>query len=275
MHQPNDVQFATIRLSTGPRLHYAERGDPTGQAIIFLHAYVDSWFWFSRVLPLLSPVYHAFAPDQRGHGDSDRPECCYTVDDFAADVDAFMDAVGVEEATLVGQSSGGLIAQRVALDYPHRVSRLVLIGSPITLLHNEALIELGEEMLALEDPIPPEFVREFVESTIYHPVPEEFLAGAVSECLKVPARVWRDYWKGVLLTVDDTARLGEIGAPTLILWGEQDTLLPREEQERRAAEIPDATLRVYPDTGHAVAGERPELVARDLEEFMKDTRSVQ
>jgi non-heme chloroperoxidase len=275
MHQPNDVQFATIRLSTGPRLHYAERGDRGGEAIVFLHAYVDSWFWFSRVLPLLSPAYHAFAPDQRGHGDSDRPECCYTVDDFAADVDAFMDAVGVEEATLVGQSSGGLIAQRVALDYPHRVSRLILIGSPITSLHNEALIELGEEMLALEDPIPPEFVREFVESTIYHPVPEEFLAGAVSECLKVPARVWRDYWKGVLLTVDDTARLGDINTPTLILWGEQDALLPREEQERRAAAIPEATLRVYPDTGHAVAVERPEWVARDLEEFIKDTRSVQ
>ena len=110
-----------------------------------------------------------------------------------------------------------------------------------------------------------------MESTIYHPVPEEFLAGAVSECLKVPARVWRDYWKGVLLTVDDTARLGEIGVPTLILWGEQDALLPREEQERRVAAIPDATLRLYPDTGHAVAGERPEWVARDLEAFMRNT----
>ena len=275
MHQQNDVQFATIRLSTGPRLHYAERGDRTGQAIVFLHAYVDSWFWFSRVLPLLSPEYHAFAPDQRGHGDSDRPECCYTVDDFAADVDAFMEAVGVDEATLVGHSSGGLIAQRVALSHPQRVSRLVLIGSPITLVGNEALIELGEEMLALEDPIPPEFVREFVQSTIYHAVPEEFLAGAVSECLKVPARVWRDYWKGVLLTANDTARLGEIGTPTLILWGERDALLPLEEQERRAAAIPDATLKVYPDTGHAVAGERPEWVVRDLEEFIKDTHPVQ
>jgi pimeloyl-ACP methyl ester carboxylesterase len=266
------MKFATVHLSTGVTLHYGEQGDRAGEAIVFLHAYVDSWFWFSRVLPLLSPEYHAFAPDQRGHGDSDRPECCYTVDDFAADVDAFMEAVGVEEATLVGQSSGGLIAQRVALGYPHCVSRLVLIGSPITLLHNEALIELGEEMLALEDPIPPEFVRGFVESTIYYPVPEEFLAGAVSECLKVPARVWRDYWKGVLLTVDDTARLGEIKAPTLILWGEQDTLLPREEQERRAAAIPDATLRVYPETGHAVAGERPEWIVRDLEAFIEGTR---
>jgi non-heme chloroperoxidase len=268
------VEFATVHLSTGVRLYYAEQGDQEGEAIIFLHAYVDSWFWFSRVLPVLSLEYHAFAPDQRGHGDSERPGCCYTVDDFAADVDAFMDAVRVEEATIVGQSSGGLIAQRVALDYPHRVSRLVLMGSPTTLLHNEALIELGGEMLALEDPIPPGFVREFVESTIHHPVPEQFVAGAVSECLKVPARIWHDYWKGVLLTVDDTARLGEIAAPTLILWGEEDALLPREEQERRAAAISDATLRVYPDTGHAVAAERPEWVVGDLEAFIRGGRPV-
>jgi pimeloyl-ACP methyl ester carboxylesterase len=271
MHRSNHVELATTRLSTGPRLRYAEQGDRAGEAIVFLHAYVDSWRWFSRVLPLLSPEYHAFAPDQRGHGDSERPECCYTVDDFAADAAAFMDAVGVASSTLVGHSSGGMIAQRVALSYPHCVSRLVLIGAPITLLNNEAVIEFGEEMLALEDPVSPELVREFVESTIHHPVPEEFLSMAISESLKVPARVWRDYWEGVLLTVDDTARLGEIAAPTLILWGEQDALLPREEQERRAAAIPDATLTVYPDTGHAVAAERPEWVVRDLEEFMRAT----
>jgi non-heme chloroperoxidase len=265
------LRFATISLSTGLRLRYAEQGDREGEAIVFLHAYVDSWYWFSRVLPLLSYEYHALAPDQRGHGESDKPVCCYTTDDFAADVDAFMDAVGVEKATLVGHSSGGLIAQRVALSYPRRVGRLVLIGAPITLVHNAAVAAFAEEMLALEDPIPQEFVREFVEGTIHHPVPGWFLAGAVSECLKVPARVWRDYFEGVLLTADDTARLGEIRAPTLILWGEEDSLLPHEEQEQRSVTIPDATLKVYPDTGHAVAGERPEWVARDLEAFMRDT----
>ena len=91
MHQPNDVEFATTQLATGVRLNYAERGDREGQAIIFLHGYSASWFSFSRVLPLLSPVYHAFALTERGHGDSDKPERCYTLDNFAADVDAFMD----------------------------------------------------------------------------------------------------------------------------------------------------------------------------------------
>src|ERR671933_1257122 len=129
MHQLNDVQFYTTQPATGVTLHSAEKGEPTREAIIFLHGYSDSWFSFSRVLPLLSPEYHTFALTQRGHGDSDKPECCYTPDVFAADADAFMDAVGIEEATVVGASTGALFAQRVALSYPHRVGRLVLVGA--------------------------------------------------------------------------------------------------------------------------------------------------
>ncbi len=276
MHQPNDVQSATIaQLSTGVRLHYAERGDRAGEAIIFLHGYSDSWFSYSRVLPLLSPEYHAFALTQRGHGDSNKPDCCYTPNDFAADVDAFMDAVGVEEAIVVGASTGALFAQRVALSYPRRVSRLVLIGAqtPVNEPVNEAVSGLREEVQALEDPVPPEFVREFQESTIYQPVPQEFLDTVVSESLKLPARVWRDYMEQAVLSIDHdyVLALREIDVPTLMLWGEQDPLFPREEQERLAEAIPDATLRVYPETGHAVHWDRPEWVVRDLEAFMKDT----
>jgi non-heme chloroperoxidase len=118
-------------------------------------------------------------------------------------------------------------------------------------------------------------VREFQESTIYYPVPEEFLETVVSESLKLPARVWRDYIEGVVLTVDHAARLDGIDVPTLILWGEQDALFPREEQERLAAAIPGATLKMYPETGHAVHWERPEWVVRDLEAFIKNTRPAQ
>jgi non-heme chloroperoxidase len=274
MHQPNEVHIATTQLATGVRLHYAERGDREGEAIIFLHGYSDSWFSFSRVLPLLSPKYHAFALTQRGHGDSDKPECCYTPDDFAADVDAFMDAVGLEVATVVGASTGALFAQRVVLSYPHRVSHLVLIGAQTPA--NEAVLGLVEEVRALEDPVSPEFVREFQESTIYQPVPQQFLDTVVSESLKLPARVWSDYMEQAVLSIDRdyVLPLREINAPTLILWGEQDPLFPREEQERLAAAIPDATLKVYPETGHAVHWELPEQVVQDLEAFMKDTRPV-
>jgi len=271
MHQPNGVEFAATRLATGPRLHYAERGDRAGEAIIFLHGYSDSWYSYSGVLPLLSPEHHAFAPDQRGHGDSDKPQCCYTTDDYAADVDAFMDGVGVDEATLVGHSTGALFAQRVALSYPHRVSCLVLVGAQTPA--NEMILGLREEVRALNDPVPPEFVREFQESTIYRPVPEQFLDTVLSESLKLPARVWRDYMEGAVLSIDQdyVIRLREINVPTLILWGEQDALFPRDEQERLAAAIPNAILKVYPESGHVVHWEWPERFVRDLEAFMKDT----
>jgi non-heme chloroperoxidase len=272
MSVEENIQLATTPLSTGLRLHYAERGDLIGEAIVFLHGYSDSWFSFSRVLPLLAPSYHAFALTQRGHGDSDKPECCYTPEDFAADVNAFMDAVGIEEAILVGASTGALFAQRMALSYPRRVGHLVLIGAQTPA--NEAVMGLVEEVRALEDPVPPEFVRVFQESTIYQPVPQEFLDTVVSESLKLPARVWRDYMEGAVLSIDHdyVVQLREIKAPTLILWGEQDPLFPREEQERIAAAIPGASLKVYPETGHAVHWDRPEWVVRDLEEFMIDTR---
>ena len=275
MSVEESIQFATTPLETGLRLHYAEQGDPTGEAIVFLHGYSDSWFSFSRVLPLLSAEYHAFALTQRGHGDSDKPECCYTPDDFAADFDAFMDAVGLEEATVVGASTGALFAQRVALSYPRRVSRLVLVGAQTPANEaNEVVLGLQEEVRALEDPVPPEFVRAFQEGTIYQPVPQEFLDTVVLESLKLPARVWRDYLEGAVLSIDQdyVLPLREIDVPTLILWGEQDPLFPREEQERLAAAIPGATLKVYPETGHAVHWDRPEWVVRDLEEFMKETR---
>ena len=134
---------------------------------------------------------------------------------------------------------------------------------------------LVEEVRALEDPVPPAFAREFQESTTHRPIPEEFLSTAVSESLKLPTRVWRDYMEGVILTPDHASRLGEIDAPTLIVWGEQDAFFPREEQDRLASTIPNATLKVYPETGHAVHWERPEQVVHDLEAFMKDTRPVQ
>lgn len=266
-------RFATTQLETGVQVRYAEQGDQGGEAIVFLHGYSDSWYSFSRVLPLLSPEYHAFAPTQRGHGDSDKPERCYTLNDYAADVDAFMDAVGIEEATLVGHSTAALFAQRVVLSYPRRVSRLVLIGPQTPA--NEVILGFREEVRALEDPVPPEFAREFQESTIYQPVPQEFLDMVVSESLKLPARVWRDYMEEAVLSIDQgyVLPLREIHAPTLILWGEQDALFPREEQERLAEAIPDATLKVYPETGHAVHWERPEQVVRDLEAFMKNMSS--
>jgi non-heme chloroperoxidase len=262
-----DVQLREVTLPSGVRLQYAETGHADGEPIIMLHGYTDSWYSFSRVLPELAPKYRGISISQRGHGDSDRPGS-YTGDDLAADVDGFMEALGIERATVVGHSMGSFVAQTVAIRYPHRVKKLVLIGSA-TVAGNEAIVGLNDFVQTLTDPVDSTFVYEFQASTIYYPVPQVFLDSVVSESRKLPAQVWKGALEGLIGTVN-APRLSEIQAPTLVVWGDRDGIFPREEQDALIAAIPNATLTVYPETGHALHWERPREFTRELEKFVKD-----
>jgi non-heme chloroperoxidase len=262
------LRFGTVRLRTGMLMHVAEQGDPTGEPVLLLHGYSDSSYSFSRLLPLLAPAgYHLFAVDQRGHGCSDRPLGGYTMDDFANDALAFLDAAGIAQATVVGHSMGTLVARRLAARYPERVKRLVLIGSNLGL--NDTIRELHGAVQTLEDPVPAAFVREFQASTVSVPVPENFFEGVVAESLSVPARVWRAAIDGIL-AVDDHADLGRITAPTLLLWGDRDTVATRGMQEHLLADLPNARLVIYAGLNHSPHWERPADVARDLAAFLRD-----
>ena len=263
----NHVQLREVTLPSGVRLQYAESGHADGEPIIMLHGYTDSWFSYSRVLPELAPKYRAISITQRGHGDSSCPGS-YTGDDFAADVDAFMEALGIERATVVGHSMGSFVAQTVAIRYPQRVKKLVLIGSA-TVAGNEGVLGLRDAVQTLTDPVDYTFTYEFQASTIYYPVPQAFLDTVVIESLKLPAQVWKDALVGLIAT-DNAARLGEIQAPTLVVWGDRDGIFPRAEQDALVAAIPNATLTVYPETGHALHWERPREFARELEKFVKE-----
>lgn len=263
----NDVQLREVTLPSGVRLQYAETGRPDGEPIIMLHGYSDSWYSYSRVLPLLAPKYRGISITLRGHGDSDRPGS-YTGDDFAADVDAFMEALGIERATIVGHSMGSFIAQTVAIRYPERVEKLVLIGSA-TVAGNEGILGLRDFVQTLTDPVPYDFTYEFQASTIYFPVPQDFLETVVDESLKLPAQVWKDVLDGLIAT-ENADRLHEIQPPTLVVWGDRDGIFPREEQDALVAAIPNATLTVYPETGHGLHWERPKEFTKELEKFVKD-----
>jgi non-heme chloroperoxidase len=261
-------RFATARLSTGVQLRYTEHGTPDTEPIVCLHGYTDSSFSYSRVAPLLADLgYHVYALDQRGHGDSERPASGYAMDDFAADAVAFMAAFGIPRAHIIGHSMGSLIGRRVAALSPDRVAQLVLIGS-FGSKGTEAARELLEPVRVLPDPVPEAFVREFQASTIHTPVPESFYERVVAESLKLPARVWLAALEGHF-TANDGVDLGRIAAPTMLLWGEQDALIPREDQEELLAVIPNSRLIAYPETGHDPHWERPELVVEHLNAFLR------
>jgi non-heme chloroperoxidase len=262
-HLDRRPRFATTRLANGLQVHYAEQGDPGGETILFLPAYADSWFSYSRVLALLPARYHAYAVDQRGHGDSERPACCYGVDDFAADAVAFLDAAGIQRATLVGHSGSCLTARRAAVKHPDRVAGLMLIGAPLSLA-KPAVLAFQAAVHALEDPVPADFVRRFQAGAVHVPLPEGFLEGLVAESGNLPARVWKHALDG-LVAFDDAADLARITAPTLLIWGDYDAVVSLEDQQRLTEAIPNARLKVYPETGHSPHWERPERVAADLD----------
>ena len=263
----NAPRFSNVRLSTGPSLHYAQFGDDAGEPVVFLHGWPDSWFSFSRVVSQLPPRFRALLPDQRGFGDSERPEGVYRIEVFADDVVALLDALSIRRATLVGHSFGSFVTRCAALAHPDRVSRIVLIGTAAS-ANNAVTRQVQSEMRTLEDPVPLEFVRDFQASTVHVPLPASFFDRLVAESLKVPARLWRAVFDAVL-SYDDADALQRLTTPALLLWGERDALFPRSDQERLASKLPDARLTIYQETGHCPNWERPELVAADLLDFFR------
>ena len=266
MKHTQSVSFGEAHLETGVRLKYAHQGDRFGHPIIFLHGFTDSWFSFSPVLPSFADGYTCYALDQRGHGDSDRPDSGYRMADFATDVVAFMDAMDITQATLAGHSMGSLVAQQVALKAPERLEGLVLIAAG-TNANSEGVRQLQEAVEILRDPVPEEFARAFQVSTIYQPVSDDFLDQVVAESLKLSARVWREALAGIL-AVDYSNQLASIKIPALVLRGDQDTVFSQVAQEALELGLGNAILKVYPETGHALHWERPEQFGNDVKEFI-------
>ncbi|SCY78670.1 alpha/beta fold hydrolase [Desulfoluna spongiiphila] len=261
----------SVTLISGLSLEYLEMGDPGGMAVVFLHGYTDSHDSFSRVAPLMPREVHAFYLTMRGHGNSARPGA-YAMDLFASDVAGFMDQVGIEHAVVVGHSMGSFIAQRVALDFPEKVTGLVLIGSGASCSDNAVLAELKTYVDTLKDPIDRGFVREFQASTVAAPVPDAFLSHVVDESMKLKAHVWKEVL-AELMAVDHRDQVSAIVVPTLVLWGEKDGVFGAADQLYLGTHIPEASLKLYADTGHGLQWERPERFVADLSDFLKTTHS--
>ena len=255
-----------IPLATGPRLHYVELGDSEGRPIVFLHGWPDSWFSFSAVAERLPSRYRSLLLDQRGFGDSDRPERGYEIRDLAADVVAFLDAASIDRATIVGHSMGSFVARCVAITFPERVDRLVLIGSGWS-GSNPVTLEVHASVRDLADPVSPDFARDFQASTAYARVPSAFFEMIITESLKLPARPWGELL-GSVISYEDLKDLGRIAAPTLLVWGDRDALFPGDDQDRLVRAIPGARLQTYREIGHCPNWECPDRVAADLIAFL-------
>ena len=254
-----------LKLRTGITVPCLVQGDAAAKPVLLLHPWGESRRSFDRLVPLL-PGYRIYTPDLRGQGEADKPEDGYSLAEQAEDAGAILDALNVPSAAVVGSSSGGYVAQQLAISHPKKAAALVLVGCPLS-LHGRA--PFADEVDALTDPLDEGWVRNSLSwFPVLHDVPRWFLEDRVRDGLRMPAHAWKAILNGLVAATPPTES-GTIQAPTLIVWGAQDNILPRSDQDVLAARIPGAVLKVYSDVAHAVLWEVPERVAEDAAAFLR------
>lgn len=233
--------------------------------VLLLPAWGETRGSFDRLVPLLPAGVRAMTMDLLGHGAAGAPATGYSLVEMAEDVVGYLDAEGITSAVLLGSSSGGYVAQQVAVAHPDRVVGLVLVGSPRTLRGRPSF---ADEIDRLTDPVSEEWVRaSFAWFPMCRPVPASYLDDRVRDGSRIPAHVWRETLNGLCAATPPTDA-GTIACPTLVLRGDRDEVLTLQHQEELARAIPGSRLVVYEDTGHLVLWEQPERVARDVADFV-------
>ncbi|WP_262689910.1 alpha/beta fold hydrolase [Kordiimonas aestuarii] len=263
----DQVKYAS--LPSGVTLEYFEQGSRAAPATIFIHGYPDSWRSYQEVLAFLPDDVHAVAVSLRGFGGSSKPVGGYTLAQQAADVIALMDILEIAHASVVGHSMGSLVASVMGAAYADRVDGLVLIGTFATLVGKADIEEFWREAVSvLDDPVDPEFVRAFQESTVVRPMSSAVMDVIVSESLKAPARVWVSMM-GAFIDKDFAPTLKSVKAPILFMWGSNDGLASQAEREFlvRIAAQPDV-LNIA-GAGHSPQWEDPAFVAAQIHAFVR------
>ena len=259
-----ESEVQNLKLHTGITVPCLVQGESGAPPILLLHAWAESRRSFDRLVPRLAD-FRVYAPDLRGQGDSDKPQDGYSLAEQAGDAAAILDALGVPTTPVVGSSSGGYVAQQLAVEHPDRVRALVLVGAPLTL---QGRPPFADAVDSIRDPISEDWVRGFLSSfRLIQEVPPWFLEDRVRDGVKMPAHAWQLSLHG-LYSAEPPTESGTIGVPTLILWGAHDGLLPRTDQDTLAARIEGAQLKIYSEAAHLVLWECPEQVAADTREFL-------
>jgi pimeloyl-ACP methyl ester carboxylesterase len=270
-----DASKKSIALPDGETLAYIDRGERSGPAVVLIHGYTDSARDWVPMLPYLSKRYRLILVDIRGHGQSSKPECCYTRLDFAYDIKLLLDALGVHKADIVGHSLGSIIAQTFAEYWPERTAHVVLIsstgGSPPDLKKKPAF-DFAAEIRKLKEPIDPgsPFMIAWWDSPT--PVDADFIRRQRKDAAGIPLRVWLAVLDEALpannVYGDLQNTLPRLKAPTLLIWGSKDPIMEEDMRESLRDALPKAKVKIFDGLGHNPFWEDPRGVAGTVNAFL-------
>ncbi|UJR78488.1 alpha/beta fold hydrolase [Sandaracinus amylolyticus] len=259
-------------IRRGVRLYWELTGNEAGPPLLLIRGLSRSSRYWYDIRPLLEPRFRVLVLDNRGVGRSDAPVPGFTTADMADDVAAVLAASGVHRANVFGLSLGGMIAQQLVLRHPGRVERLVLGattmgGSGAHRTPSDAIlgflrtanVSVADQIrLTMKWAIDPDALARRPE------ILDEWIAIAESE----PRN--RLSLAGQLLAAgmhDTSEHLHRVRAPTMVVVGDRDRLIPPMNSHRIARTIPRARLEVLHGAGHDFTTERPAEVAALVSEF--------
>ena len=270
----------------GKRLTYRIGGK--GPLVLLIHGMAGSATTWKQVMPALSERFTVLAPDLLGHGDSDKAKGDYSLGAMASTLRDLIVGLGYKRATVVGQSYGGGIALQFAYQYPERCERLVLVNAGgLGKEVNRVLRMLtlpGSEALLLVACAPP--VRRIVEL-----IGGRVFRKKLKNATVIP-ELWRSYAslgdvegrraflrtlravidpRGQSVSAHDKLYLAA-GMPTLIVWGEDDRIIPVEHAYEAHKVIAGSWLEIIEGVGHYPHCEAPERFVTALTEFIESTR---
>ena len=250
----------------GVRHHYVSRGQ--GPPIVAVHGLGGTLHAWHGVVDNLALHHHVVALDLAGHGRSDPPQGQVTIDSYAKDVGALIDALELPAVTLVGHSMGSLIAQRLALRRPELVDNLVLVGG----------------ISWFEPPMKKAYLEraERVEADGMDAIVEEWLPGALAPRTHAKLPQLTGLLREVFLRTDAKSYAAgcralasapavdreDIGQPTLLLVGDHDRSTPIAMAEELHRDIPVSRVQVIPSAAHWVQLEQPDAVASAILQFL-------
>jgi pimeloyl-ACP methyl ester carboxylesterase len=263
----------------GMRIHYQEFGDAPAPPVILIHGYTASTASWRHSAPRIAEVgFRVLAVDLVGFGYSDKPgHFEYTIDAQARMVTRFMDRLGIGVATLVGCSYGGAIAATIALDSPERVDKLVLVDAVINddlkahpILRLASVPGIGEIVTPfLADSRA--MLRHRSHGTLA-PANRHLITDERIDAIRRPLHAADGHhsllatsrnWHAERITRD--AHL--VPHPTLIVWGEEDKVIPIRDGYTLRDSIPGSRLMVIKDCGHVPQEELPSTFSKIVAEF--------
>lgn len=238
----------------------------TGAPVLFLHAAGGAGQWLDFHELLAAQGYEVIAPDHPGFGGSDELPEVEAMDDLVYHYLDVLDRLGLDRPHVVGASFGGWIAAELAVAASHRIASLTLLSAaglrlpehPVTDLFLLTPPQLAETLF--HDPA--------ARAAFLEPQPDVDPVDAVIAAYRDSTALARFSWSPFLCNPKLERRLSRISAPTLVVWPDDDRLIPIEHGERYAERIPDARFAVVPDCGHGMYFERPAEFAQVTTDFL-------